>query len=208
MRGSGRLVTRTGMNALAAGELLSACGGGDDTPTTTTTSSTSTTTTTAAPVTTTLAPAVTTTVAAVTTCQIEQISATLSASDAGAGQRYANLAFTNNSAKACTMFGYIGMQLLTNNGNAFLPTDIVRNENVTKAEITLVPNGGQAYTTLHWSVVGGVGEPQDVQCQPTPDKVQITPPNEDDFLVQPWTLGFVCQMGKIDVNPVRAGAGP
>ncbi len=207
MRRSGRFVTRTWMIALAAGVLLSACGGGDDTPTTTTTSSTSTTTTTAPPATT-LAPVTTTTVAPITTCQIDQISAALSPGDAGAGQRYANLVFTNNSAKACTMFGYIGMQLLTNNGNDFLPTDIVRNANVPKEEITLTPNGGQAYTTLHWGVIGGVGEPQDVQCQPTPDKVQITPPNEDDFLVQPWTLGFVCEQGQIDVNPMRLGAGP
>jgi hypothetical protein len=194
------------MFALAAGVLLAACGGGggDSADTTTTSSSTTTSSTTS----TTAAPVTTTGVPAVTTCKVSQLSATLSEGDAGAGQRYANLVFTNNSTRACTMFGYIGMQLLTNNGTAMLPTDVVRNTGVTKAEITLAAGGGQAFTTLHWSVIGGVGEPQDVQCEPTPDKVQITPPNEGDFLLQPWTLGFVCEMGRIDVNPMRVGAGP
>jgi hypothetical protein len=72
----------------------------------------------------------------------------------------------------------------------------------------LAANGGQAYTTLHWTVVSGLGEPAGVQCQPTPDMVQITPPDEGDFLVAPWTLGFVCEQGRIDVNPMRPGAGP
>jgi hypothetical protein len=183
--------------------LLTACGGGGDKKTTTTSSSTttsSTTTTTASPVSTTPPP--------VTTCLISQLSASLIDGTAGAGQRYATIVFTNNSNRPCLMFGFIGMQLLTNGGNAMLPTDVVRNEGVVpKAEITLPANGGQAFTTLHWSVVSGVGEPQDVQCQPTPDTVQITPPNEGDFLVQPWALGFVCQMGRIDVNPVQLGTG-
>ena len=205
MRGSGGFNARTWMFALAAVVALAACGGGDEKSSSTTTTSSTTTSSTSI----TTAPPVTTTgVPAITTCQIEQLAAALSEGDAGAGQRYANLVFTNNSNRACTMFGYIGMQLLTNNGTAMLPTDVVRNTGVTKAEITLAAGGGQAFTTLHWSVIGGVGEPQDVQCEPTPDRVQITPPNEADFLVQPWTLGFVCEMGQIDVNPMRLGAGP
>lgn len=204
MRRSDGLVAHTWMFALVAGVLLAACGGGGDSSSDTTTTSSSTTSSTA----TTAPPVTTTATPAVTTCQVEQLAATLSEGDAGAGQRYANLVFTNNGSRACTMFGYIGLGLLTNNGTAMLPTDVVRNTGVTKAEITLAPGGGQAFTTLHWGVIGGAGEAQDVQCQPTPDKVQITPPNEGDFLVQPWTLGFVCEMGRIDVNPVRAGAGP
>jgi hypothetical protein len=207
MRRSKSLVARTGMFALVAGIVLAACGGGKDSSTTTTTSSSTTTST--STTTTTVATAVTTTgTPVVTTCLIGQLSAALSDGGAGAGQRYANLVFTNNSSRACTMFGFIGMALLTNNGSANLPTNVVRNNNVTKAEITLAANGGQAFTTLHWSVVSAAGEPQDVQCQPNPDRVQITPPNEGDFLLQPWTFGFVCGQGTIDVNPMRAGAGP
>ncbi len=204
MRRSRGLVAQAGMFALVAGMLLTACGGGGDSKTTTTTSSPTTTSST----TTTTAPLAPTAPPPVTTCLISQLSASLIDGTAGAGQRYATLVFTNTSSRACLMFGYVGMQLLTNNGVAMLPTNVVRNEGVAKAEITLPANGGQAFTTLHWSVVSGVGEPQDVQCQPTPDTVQITPPDEGDFLVQPWALGFVCQMGTIDVNPMRLGIGP
>lgn len=182
-----------------------ASGGGDDsneaTTSTTTSTTSSTTTTTAAPVVTTPGPP--------TTCLVSQLSAQLTALDAAAGQRYANLVFTNTSPKACTMRGFIGMQLLANGGTAQLPTNVERNEGVVpKNTITLAPSGGQAFTTLHWSVVSGPSEPADVQCQPTPDNVQLTPPDEGDYLTQPWTLGFVCGEGTIDVNPVQPGAGP
>lgn len=203
MRRSGGLVARTGMFALVAGMLLTACGGGGDPKTTTTTTLASTTT---SSTTTTTAPPVNT--GPPTTCLVEQLTVTLIESIAGAGHQYATLVFTNTSNRACLMFGFIGMQLLTNNGVARLPTMVIRNEGViTTAEITLPPNGGQAFTTLHWTVVSAPGERQDAQCQPTPDTVQITPPNEGDFLLAPWALGFVCEMGRIDVNPMQLGAG-
>lgn len=182
-----------------------AAGGGndeeDETATTTTSTSAPTTTTTAAPV--------VTTAGAPTTCRVSQLTAQLTELDAGAGQRYANLVFTNTSATPCTMFGFPGMQLLANGGTAMLPTNVVRNEGVVpKNTLTLNANGGQAFTRLHWGTVAGPSEPADVQCQPTPDTVQITPPDEGDSLTVPWTLGFVCEQGTIDVNPVQPGAGP
>ena len=181
-----------------------ALGGGDDDETT----STTTTSTTLAPTTTTAAPVVSNP-GPPTTCLVSQLTATLTELDAAAGQRYANLVFTNTSVNACTMLGFVWMQLLTNGGSAQLPTLVERNEGaVPKNVITLAANGGQAFTQLHWTVVSGPDEPQDVQCQPTPNFVQITPPDEGDYLTQPWTLGFVCNQGTIDVNAVQPGAGP
>lgn len=184
-------------------------GGGDDddnnnnkaTSTTTTSTTLAATTTTAAPVP--VDPG------APTTCLVGQLTATLTALDAAAGNRYANLVFTNTSPVACTMFGFPGMQLLANGGSAQLPTLVERNEGaVPKNMLTLAAGGGQAFTRLHWSVVSALDEPQDAQCQPTPDNVQITPPDEGDYLTTPWTLGFVCDGGTIDVNAVQPGAGP
>jgi hypothetical protein len=167
----------------------------DTTTTSTSTTSTSTTTTTAPPVTTTTKPD--------TTCQTGQLSAQLTNPDAGAGQRYLTLVYTNNSAKDCTMFGFPGLQLV---GSGNPPTNVVRNP-LPKTLVTLPANGGHAYTVLHWGAVPGSGDSMSGDCQPDPSQVKLTSPNATSSLTQPWTYGPVCEMGTIDVNPMSSGTG-
>ena len=177
-----------------------ACGGGSDRTTGTTTTSTSTTSTS----TTTTAPPVTTiTQPPDTTCQTSQLSAQLTNPDAGAGQRYLTLVYTNNSSKDCTMFGFPGLQLV---GSGNPPTNVVRNP-VPKTLVTLPANGGHAYTVLHWGAVPGSGDSSSGDCQPNPSQVKLTSPNATNSLTQPWTYGPVCEMGTIDVNPMSPGTG-
>ena len=188
--------------ALAVVALAAACGGGGDEEATTTTSSTtssSTTTTTGAPAST------TTTVPAVPTCVTSQLAATISEPDAGAGQRNASVTFTNNGGAPCTMFGYIGLQLLDGSG-ADIPTDVVRGPGP-KNLVTLNP-GGQAYTTLQWGAIASGNEPDDGPCEPNPAQIEITSPNATSSLTQPWNNGPVCAQGEIDTVPVVAGAPP
>src|SRR5699024_1491084 len=47
-----------------------------------------------------------------TRCHTSELSASLTAGDPGAGQRYATLSLTNTSARTCTVFGYGGLQPL------------------------------------------------------------------------------------------------
>jgi hypothetical protein len=192
--------------ALGVGVITAACGGGDDSVSTASTSS-STSTTSTSVATTTTAPGPTTTAAPkVTTCLVSQLAAQQAEGSPGAGQRYATITFTNNSAQACTMFGYIGLQLL-GPGNTQVPTNVVRASGP-KTLITLAPNGGQSYTTLHWGAVASGNEPDNGPCEPTAQQIQITTPNATQSLFQPWTFGVVCQQGQIDTVPVLAGAAP
>jgi hypothetical protein len=188
---------------LVLGTVL-AVGGGDDTNSasdTTTTSSSTTTSTTL--LTTTTAPNVTTTAKPNITCQAGQLAAHVGDPDSGAGQRYSKLVYTNNSPKDCTMFGFPGLQLL---GPANPPTNVVRN-NKPKTLVTLPAGGGQAYTTLHWGVVPGSGEPTMGDCEPTPNQIKLTSPNAFASLTQAWTFGPVCEKGTIDVDPMAPGTG-
>lgn len=185
---------------------LAACGGDSGSGkrkkrSTTTTSSTTTSSSTTSSTTST-----TTTTAPDTTCQVSQLAAQLTEGSPGAGQRYATLVFTNNGGQPCTMLGFIGMQL-RGMGGATLPTNVVRNSSVPSSTVTLAP-GAKAFTVLHWGAVASGNEPTNGPCQPTPNQVQITPPNNTSFLVQPWTFGEVCQQGQIDVNAMQAGTGP
>jgi len=186
------------------GLVLAACGGGDDsaskaTTTSSTTTEPSTTTTTGAPAST------TTTNAGPPTCQADQLSAAISAPDAGAGSRNATLAFTNTGQTPCTMTGYVGLQLLFQDGTS-VPTDVVR----TPGDATLVTlqPGGQAYTTLQWGVIATGNEPQNGPCEPTAAQIEITSPNATTSLLQPWPNGPVCAQGTFNTVPVAPGGGP
>jgi hypothetical protein len=174
--------------------------GNDNSETTTTSTSTTTSSTTS----TTAAPGTTTpTTQPNTTCQANQLSANLTNPQAGAGQRYLTLVFTNTSSKDCTMFGFPGLQLL---GPGNPPTNVVRS-NKPKVLIGLQANGGQAFTTLHWGAIPGTGDSQMGNCQPEPNQIKLTSPNAFGSLQQPWTYGPVCEKGTIDVDPMAAGSG-
>ncbi len=185
--------------------LLVAGGSNDKTTDTTTTSSSTTTSSTST--TSTTAPVVTTTTAKPnTTCQASQLAAHITDPDSGAGQRYSKLIYTNNSPKDCTMFGFPGLQL-TGMGGSNIPTNVVRTNNKPKILVTLQAGGGQAYTTLHWGVIPGQGEPQNGDCEPNPENVKLTSPNATGSLTQPWTFGSVCEQGSIDVDAMAPGSG-
>lgn len=189
--------------------VAAACGGDDSSQSDTTTTSSSSSTSTSTSTSTTGAPAPTTTTQpGPTTCQTTALAATIGNLDAGAGQRHATLVFTNNGPVPCTMFGYIGMQLL-GPGNQKLPTNVVRDPSIPKSLVTLNPGGGQAFTTLQWTVIASGNEPQDeTGCQPNPSQVALTPPNESDSLFQPWPNGPVCNGGQFRTDPMQPGGGP
>ena len=187
---------------LVLGTVLAVGGSDDSSSSDTTTTSSSTTTSTSSPVSTT-APPVATTAKPNNTCQAGQLAAHVNDPDSGAGQRYSKLVFTNNSSKDCTMFGFPGLQLL---GPGNPPTNVVRN-NKPKILVTLQAGGGQAYTTLHWGVVPGSGEPVMGDCEPNPNQIKLTSPNAFGSLTQPWTFGPVCEHGTIDIDPMAPGSG-
>lgn len=199
---------RTGLviAVLAVTALAAACdGGGDSEPTTTTSSSTSTSTSTSTTSTTGPAASTTTTAPGVPTCSTQQLAATISEPDAGAGQRNSYVTFTNNGPSPCTMIGYIGLQLLDAQGDD-VPTDVQRQPGP-KNLVTLNP-GGQAYTTLQWGVIASGNEPDNGPCEPNPAQIEITSPNATTSLVQPWENGPVCGQGEFNTVPVIAGAPP
>lgn len=133
-------------------------------------------------------------------CTVSSLLGELRAPTAGAGQRQAKLLLTNVTRKTCTLGGYPG-GLLLGAKNKPLPTNVVRNTARRAKVVTLAP-GKSATTTLQWGVVPGTGDRQSGRCQPTPARIEITPPNARGHLVLPWRNGAVCQQGRIVVNPL------
>jgi hypothetical protein len=189
---------------MLGGGVLAACGGGDDSSSSSTTS-TSTSTSTSAPSTTVATAAATTTLPGPPTCQTNALAAEISPPDAGAGQRNSVLAFTNNGSGPCTMNGYVGLQLQTQNGQA-IPTTVVRGQG--PGGLVTLQAGGQAYTTLQWGVIPSGNENQNGPCEANPAQIAITSPNATASLVQPWSNGPVCGQGTFNTVPVQSGGGP
>jgi hypothetical protein len=139
-------------------------------------------------------------------CHTGDLSAAVRGLDPGAGQRHAVLVLTNRSGHACGAYGYVGMQLVDGAG-APVPTNIVRASPPSPAALTLAP-GASAYTVLHWTVVSGPGDSQTGPCEPAPAAARVTPPDETSQVSVPWTLGFVCLQGRIDLGALAPGTGP
>ena len=133
-------------------------------------------------------------------CTVSMLLGELRRPSAGAGQRFAKLLLTNVTRRTCSLGGFVGGQLLGARNDP-LPTNVVRNTGRRAGVVTLTP-GQSATTTLQWGVITGTGDRQTGECQPTPARIEITPPNAASHLVLPWRNGPVCEQGRIVVNPL------
>ncbi|ALG06097.1 DUF4232 domain-containing protein [Kibdelosporangium phytohabitans] len=116
--------------------------------------------------------------------------------DAAAGNRYAKLAVTNTSSKACTLYGYGGLQLTDANGSP-TPTKLTRKPDPGPALVTLEP-GHKAFKNLHWGAVPGGTEPTTGPCEPESMGAKVIPPDETEPFTIKFDFGSVCQKGSID----------
>ena len=141
----------------------------------------------------------------ITRCDTPELSVGLGRTDAGAGNLYATITFTNMSSRTCELYGYPGMQMY-DALNQPLPTKVVRNGGFWNQEpgpndVVLGP-GAVASFKLHWEHIPVNDEPA---C-PTSDHVKITPPDAFTSITVPLHLD-ACGGGELDVSAVRAGPG-
>ena len=125
---------------------------------------------------------------------------TLAPGGGSAGHVEAQVVLTNVGAAVCTMFGYIGMQLLDASG-APLPTNVVRVPGTEKL-VMLRPGASASVIAQFSSDVPGAGDSTTGTCQPVAKSTEITPPDERQQLVVPGPDSPVCQRGTIDIQPV------
>jgi hypothetical protein len=125
--------------------------------------------------------------------------------DEGAGQRIALLVVTNVGGGNCTLYGFSGLRLIADNGQA-LPTQARWDLDPRPSTVT-GPVGGVAAANLRWSVVPGEGDSPNGPCQPTPVALRLIPPDETEPFQGPWTFGPVCEGGRIHLSAYYARPG-
>jgi hypothetical protein len=118
-------------------------------------------------------------------CHTSELSASLTAGEPGAGQRYATLSLTNTSERTCTVFGYGGLQPL-DAARKQLPITLTRDTGRPVTLVRLAP-GASVGRTIHWTAVPSGSQP----C-PGPAYASIIPPDETSPLVIGWSLGPIC----------------
>ena len=123
-----------------------------------------------------------------------------------AGNRYAAANITNTTSHRCRTQGYPGLQLMDRAGHP-VPTTVVREPTATSRPLTLAP-GASAWTRLHWSAVAGPGDATNGSCQPVAASAEVTPPDQTSHAAVSWSLGAVCQRGRIDELPLTPGVAP
>lgn len=137
-------------------------------------------------------------------CHTSQLSPSFVQADGAAGHTFETFRLTNQSAAACTLYGFVGMQMLDARGRP-LPTKVVRNggmfSNQPGPSAFVLPAGAAATFMIVWTDVL-VGN--ETSC-PAAAQLEITPPDETDFLLLPVDrFGLApCGGGTIDVTPVR-----
>jgi len=137
-------------------------------------------------------------------CTADQLSVSVTPGSPGAGQRYATVILRNRTVGiACRIRGYVGLGLLGRSGRT-VPTDAVRDHSRPSRTVLLRP-GQRAAANLHWTAIPGTGEPVYSACEPTPVRLQVTPPDARVQLLTPWRFGPVCLHGRIDVRPLTRG---
>jgi len=141
--------------------------------------------------------------AAVDRCHTSELTGSLVAGDAAAGNRYATLVLKDTGGQTCTIDGFGGVGLVDAAGHA-LPTRQVRASSPTPTVVTLRP-GATVRAQLHWGAVAGTGDSQTGQCQPTPASLRVIPPDETDPLSVPWQGGPVCEGGTLQQSAYVAG---
>ena len=138
-------------------------------------------------------------------CHTAGLSLYLAGTDAGAGTVYATFRFVNETAVSCTLFGFVGAQLLDEHNDP-LPTQVIRDPvlppGTTGPQLVTVPAGGHATFVMHWGQVP-VGD--EAAC-PATSRLAVIPP--DEFVPVVRTLSAViraCGRGQLHVGPMIRG---
>jgi hypothetical protein len=134
-------------------------------------------------------------------CHTAGLALELVDTDPGAGNVVATFRFTNLTGVLCTLYGFVGVQMLDAQNNA-LPTTVIRGGGWMSQEpgpaLIRVPAGGGARFRMHWEQVPVGDEPA---C-PVSARMAVIPPDE-------YTPVFVdvmaraCGGGRLEVSAVQ-----
>jgi len=137
-------------------------------------------------------------------CHTSQLAATDDGANGAAGTVFGQLVLRNASGQSCTLFGYPGLQRLDASRHE-LPTEVTRDPSPAPALVTLAPQQqasvGYAYCDVCSAQTQLAGP-----CPPAAF-VELTPPDEKDFVVVRSAMAPCDRSGTVRVTALRPGKG-
>lgn len=133
-------------------------------------------------------------------CHTSQLAATDDGSQGAGGSFYGSVTLRNTSTTTCTLYGYPGLQRLTST-KKMLPTLVLR----TGKSPSVLSLGPQQQASFGYSYVES--PPDTGRCPPAAGQVEVTPPDEADFLLIRSAMAPCDAEGTVRVTAVRAGKG-
>lgn len=131
-------------------------------------------------------------------CLTSQLKVETSGQQGGAGSMLFNLVFTNTSDSSCSLNGFPGVSLVTDNNGTQLGNSAVR-EDVSFEPVMLDP-GAAAIAPVQLTSTGPL-DPK--ECQPTPaDGLRVYPPGEKKSAYVPMSNVEGCK-GDVDILSVQ-----
>jgi hypothetical protein len=143
-------------------------------------------------------------------CRTSQLAIAFAGGQGAAGTIFLTFRLTNRGPAACTLHGFVGMQMLDAGGQP-LPTRLVPNGGVFSNQppastFSLGPTAAGASVSSTFQVAySDVRRAADVSCPPA-FELLVTPPEELEHLSlapRGWALA-PCNRGELDVTPLRA----
>ncbi len=145
------------------------------------------------------------TTAAIDRCHTGGLTVASEGSQGALGTIVATLRVTNTGLAPCSLYGFVGMQML-DAGGVPLPTRVVRNGGFFSTQagpsrFVLQPRGSGTFQ-MAWSDVPHGNE---TTC-PQAAGLELTPPDEFDHLLVPIANLYLapCGAGELDITPIRA----
>ena len=117
------------------------------------------------------------------------------------------LTLTNQSSRTCTVYGYVGLQLVDAN-RRFLPTSVERLSSMLfrdhgPTSISLDP-GTSAQAGIGYGGDPAVGQNGSPPCPPA-KYLEVTPPDEKDYLFIDAQDTRVCEQGHLAITALQLG---
>jgi hypothetical protein len=134
-------------------------------------------------------------------CSADNLSLKLSYSNAGAGNIYENLVFTNKGSSTCTLAGYPGVSLIQGDGSQIGSPATRDGSSVHSTTVSLAP-GGSAHAVLHTLNQGVKANPP---CWTKAAFVKVYAPGSKTVMTATASDFQVCG-GEFTTTPVQAGA--
>ncbi len=140
-------------------------------------------------------------------CHTSELTASLEIEMSAMGSGGAVLTLTNQSSRTCTLYGYVGLQLVDAN-RRFLPTSVerigsmlFRDHGPTSISLAL---GQSAQAGIGYGADPTVGTPHEQPC-PSARYLEVTPPDEKDYLFIDAKGIQACENGHLAVTALQLG---